>query len=101
MNDKLKAALQVGLAVAGKVFPEAAPATEVASAVLDHDHPDAVSVESDVLNAAEAAFKTIENMKHVDIGNEATFKAGCLLVEQGYNLIHASLIDHTDGTPHG
>jgi hypothetical protein len=94
MNDKLKAIIQVSSVVASAVFPAAAPIAAAANHLL-LDGKD--KIPDNAVDAAEAAVKTIEHLKGIDIADEVKFRAGCAVIEQGFLLVKASL-KHTEST---
>lgn len=88
MNNKLKAIIEVGTVVASAVFPAVAPIAAAANH-LALDGTD--KIPDNAVDAAEAAVKTIENIKGIDIADEVKFRAGCAVIEQGFLLVKASL----------
>jgi hypothetical protein len=100
MNDKLKAILGIALSGVAIAVPGAAAGVAVGQKILLSDDPlKAAKDHGTQLDAVQAAFQVVENLKGVDIGNEVMFRVGCAQVEQGLATIEAALKDHGDQTP--
>lgn len=100
MNDKVKAILGIALSGVAVAVPGAAAGVAIGQKILLSPDPKAAVKDPNTqLDAVQAAFQVVENLKGVDIGNEVMFRVGCAQVEQGLQTIAASLKDHADGTP--
>lgn len=89
MNKIVKVILETAREVGEKTIPGGSLVGKGIEAIVRKD--DGVPAQDGALDIAEGAIQAIEGFKGADIANEAQFRAGVILLEQGFAMVKASL----------